>query len=119
MFSTTAVCGPSWRCRAAAAVAVVERETRLTPEKIRHCFMDVSIAGTPAGTWGLRGWWAQWAQPVALTSRTDAALRVVFFCCIDHSGRMVFALRWDAAPKTCENFRSLCVGDNPKALSFK
>jgi cyclophilin family peptidyl-prolyl cis-trans isomerase len=32
---------------------------------------------------------------------------------------MVFALRWDVAPKTCENFRSLCAGDSPKALTFK
>eukprot|EP01083_Nonionella_stella_P021644 59970_1 len=34
-------------------------------------------------------------------------------------GRIVIKLRNDIAPKTCENFRSLCVGDNRKGLRFK
>jgi peptidylprolyl isomerase len=35
------------------------------------------------------------------------------------AGRVVFELYNDIVPKTAENFRSICVGDNPKKLSYK
>jgi len=35
------------------------------------------------------------------------------------AGRVVMALRKDVAPKTVENFRSLCVGDNDQKAGYK
>ena len=37
----------------------------------------------------------------------------------DDAGRVVFELFADKVPKTAENFRSLCAGDNKAGLSFK
>ena len=34
-------------------------------------------------------------------------------------GRVVFSLRWDVVPKSCENFRALCTGDSAKGLTLK
>lgn len=35
------------------------------------------------------------------------------------AGRIVFELYSDVVPKTAENFRSICAGDNDKKLSYK
>ncbi len=35
------------------------------------------------------------------------------------AGRMVFELYADVVPKTAENFRSLCCGDNKEGLTYK
>jgi len=37
----------------------------------------------------------------------------------DSLGRIVFELHSDVVPKTAENFRSLCVGDNAKQYTYK
>ena len=37
----------------------------------------------------------------------------------DQVGKIVIKLREDIVPKTAENFRSLCVGDNRKGLTYK
>ena len=37
----------------------------------------------------------------------------------DPSGQMVFELRADVVPKTVENFRALCTGENEQGLSYK
>ena len=35
------------------------------------------------------------------------------------AGRITFELYSDVVPKTAENFRSICAGDNPAKLSYK
>jgi len=37
----------------------------------------------------------------------------------DASGQMVFELRSDVVPRTAENFRALCTGENEQGLTFK
>ena len=56
------------------------------------------------------------------TNYRDAKNPHVFFTVSQNGkplGRMVFELYKNQCPKTAENFRSLCVGDNQKRLTYK